>query len=444
MNKDIDLEECGVVKDENRNQERLFFDESLILQQAVSEFERKINHKETTLEMSRNNSHESRSSKNSAPENVAVSNRSENRSKSFNDYHSSSVSLPLNDHEVSETIFKPKMATTSKFSLLSGEEAAFQLKFEPEKINSISALSYLTESIIRPKTSPESSVFIEKSQFVTNEKERIKEIGKILSIKREFDQPSTLGVGLRIEEKRILQCSFHPKETLYRGRPKLIHSTNFHPQVVQDIANKSVYKQPELIHKKITNTATHAPESTILSLKLRLSETTTTLKECINTLAEEHRQSKRWKAQYEKAQQCLLDLHQAKRDEEYEKRVFLEKRQGVVNAILPLVTRPKFPDKRRALEKNKRSLALNGFKGCDNDKDTASIKNQTKCLRTEKDSLKYKIKPAPICQEENVRIYIPRLQAPTCVSSLKQTQEVQLWTDKTTYHAAKNYLNTKL
>jgi hypothetical protein len=191
---------------------------------------------------------------------------------------------------------------------------------------------------------------------------------------------------------------------------------------VQDIVNKSVYRQPHFLAKS-TTPASNTLEDAIYHLKERLKETTSTLQECINTLADEHRQSRKWKAQYERGRQSLVELEHLRNADDEKKGEFLAKRQGLVNVLLP-IARPSYAEH-------------SSWKMGHNTHDFAAVfdQNLQDAMATEKnytgeqDIKKYKLDRDVKDQsqmEEPIRVYIPQ-SSPSCISTTKQPfQAVQL------------------
>jgi hypothetical protein len=338
--RNLELEhEKGKKNSENGNEiKRQFFDESLILQEALNEFRGMLNKK------------------------------------------------LLDDLELQEN-----MKCESDFVSFDNKNAPnlFSSVYNtPESDNN----SQIGSNTVKSKTMSYSP------KVVCDIPDTIKLIGKITSIKHDFGPNTTLGVGLMEQDTN----AFHAKENVYRGRPTLIHTTTFHSKTIQDIALKNVYKLPQIIPESKRELVPQTIEELIIGLKMRLKENKLVLQECINSLAEEHRQSKRWKSQYQNARKCLIDIQRSREHDESQKAIFLNKRQGVVDKILS--------NNKNGNKSNKRTKDI--------DKRNASYKqyypyleierqNNLKTNMNEKDAKKYNIKPVLPQLEANVLVYIP-------------------------------------
>lgn len=242
----------------------------------------------------------------------------------------------------------------------------------------------------------------------------------MISVQKDFEANSTLSAGLIIKHKNAILCPKHAYEAIHHGRATLINTSIYHSRLIQDIASKNAYKQAQFVSKAESRQVPSSNmEEAITNLKHRLTETTNTLQECINTLAEEHRNSKRWRSQFEKASRRLLELQQQNNSQDFQRNQFLEKRQGLVNALLP-IARPTVFDQ----EKWKAMQAL--------PPKVSVVVEQSKesyplTSPTGNNLAKYNIEPEPFHpQTEKVRIYIP--QTSTCLSVSSQSiQSAQMW-----------------
>jgi hypothetical protein len=215
----------------------------------------------------------------------------------------------------------------------------------------------------------------------------IRFIGKMNSIQHAFDPPTTLSIGSILQQKSL-------SKSICRGRPTSIHTSNFHSKLVQDIALKSVYKHPH--YKPKCNTAASLTINDVIEdLKRRLNENMAVLQECINTLAEEYRTSKRWKAKFLKSLTYSKHLQKLHKSEELEKHISIEKQHVLVNAIL-LNPRSKMKNKKYELD------IVNPFLK----NDVSGKFRQT----SENDVMKYNIKSVTLPAVNIVPIYIPRMQ----------------------------------
>ncbi|KAI8906406.1 hypothetical protein EDD86DRAFT_248678 [Gorgonomyces haynaldii] len=180
----------------------------------------------------------------------------------------------------------------------------------------------------------------------------IEKAGQIISITNVYEKPTVLASGMKSEFKQDLDKiqKGRAKEVPNHGTPGPMATKNYHNKDMHELSHKTVHVVDKPLSTVVSKTkplvAINNMEQAVMNLKSRLEETASYLFDCIDALAEEHRQSKRWKSEYKNTFEKLYKLKSAMEEEHRQYQSFLEKRQGIVNALLP-IARPVLADQQR-------------------------------------------------------------------------------------------------
>lgn len=193
--------------------------------------------------------------------------------------------------------------------------------------------------------------------------------GEMLSIQKLFDRPSTLGVGMGAMSAFDIETS--PKERAIHSRPSAFPVTPYHTNRVRDVSVKAVLQDRSNATSVPVTTNTR---DTIVLLHEKLKYVTSGFHECIDALAEEHRQTRIWKGEYEKLDRQVQSQAQESRMIEAKNKRFLNKRQGLVNALLP-IARPILADHDKWIEEAKKPAAVYVFNNPVKSSDEVNLKH---------------------------------------------------------------------
>ncbi|KAJ1334818.1 hypothetical protein BSLG_007973 [Batrachochytrium salamandrivorans] len=155
----------------------------------------------------------------------------------------------------------------------------------------------------------------------------------MLSIKKRWIPPTTIGVGLKSS------ANTNEPPNIRKGRPSKISITPYHPKRF-DILVQQATHYPAASIKGITTRATELFEADSHSKHLqllqdRLDSITSLLYECIDVLAEEQRHTRHWKAQCKTLTKRLEDAHVLLDSHQRGSTQSHTKRQVGVGALLP-------------------------------------------------------------------------------------------------------------
>jgi hypothetical protein len=345
---------------------RQFFDESLVLQEALNEFHGMLNNKNLNEEQI---------------------------GDSFNDENGESSYTPLfnvpdiGNNSLIEYKTKDSSSKIGDSFNDGNAESSYSHLFNIPDIGNNSQIEY------KARDSPSK---VSSQENTCDLPDKIKLLGKMKSVKNDFGPNTKLRVGLVIEQESKLKGT----DPVFRGRPALIHSSKYHPKLFQDIAKKNVYNIPRIGQRVNTASVPSSIENLIYSLQARLKDNTIALQECINTLAEEYTHSKRWKSQFEKANKSLIDLQRLRQNEKSHNNILFDKRQQLFNDMIRTTSN----------QSNRPKTGIN--------KEYypyLEVQHQNSLVKTklnEKDIRKYNIKHVEFQSDHSIRVYIPHTNKP--------------------------------
>ncbi|KAI8925643.1 hypothetical protein BC831DRAFT_460068 [Entophlyctis helioformis] len=169
--------------------------------------------------------------------------------------------------------------------------------------------------------------------------EIIKYSADMLAIKKHFEPPSPVGIGLKHMADTYDMLKTNPYRDVRKGKPTKPSATNYHPQRLQQLVQQAtdhIQAMTRLMTKQthdLLNART--PEKYVQVLHQQLSEMTASLHECLDALAEEQRLAKRWRGQCEIMAKRLESVRQLFDKERFERAKFYGKRQACLNNLLP-------------------------------------------------------------------------------------------------------------
>nr|KAJ3420967.1 hypothetical protein HK105_004825 [Polyrhizophydium stewartii] len=176
-----------------------------------------------------------------------------------------------------------------------------------------------------------------------------KEIAKctadLLSIKKHYDPPTAVGIGLKHKADSEDLLKTNPYSSVCRGKPAKAETTVFHPKRLEQLVRKATDHVNALtgMMTRQTNDLLEAktPEKYVQILHQQLNDITASLFECIDALAEEQNHARRWRAQCGVMAKRLNNIRVLFDQERIIRSKFYAKRQLCANALLQSAMAPR-------------------------------------------------------------------------------------------------------
>ncbi|KAI9204016.1 uncharacterized protein BJ171DRAFT_507394 [Polychytrium aggregatum] len=170
-------------------------------------------------------------------------------------------------------------------------------------------------------------------------REMLVEAARMISTKKQYDHPTTLGVGFVHQVAKDISQMGNPyhgvSRSPYQQEAPGYRSTRF-LQLIQSTSDQTHHLALVIAKQTQELLATTTTEEYIRVIHNQFTEMTSAFYECLDVLAEEQRASERWRWKFEKILHKIERIERKRLEDQRERGLESYKRQYLLNALAPI------------------------------------------------------------------------------------------------------------